>query len=423
LNFPNSWASFYVEADSLDLEMNGTRIDANRLFDGENFRSQLSTEPRAAAEFPLILPGPGVALSIASTHYREDYSFRLKATGVHFLAWHNSTIACLTATCPDSGHSRQLAASAMVPFSAALNPYILVHLQGGEVEGRGTSLVGVAGGSLLDLRTQGTLRLPEADLKGQCPKGPCPNPSGRTFLASGDLTLKGVGPDRDPGRLHAQQLTGAFASASFDESPVSAFRVGAAIAAAGLGLALLGFLVKSLWARLFVRSARPGALKNERRRAVFDTIQHEPGVSFRELQRRLGWAHGTLRNHVQRLLEDKVITAHPHRNTVRYFENHRLFKNRWLPTAHLQDPDTRQLHEWLLAHPGVGQRQVAHETQGWGWTRAKTRRRLADLTEAGLLSVSRQGNRVSYEARQFSWPRTGGWTTTEPASPPAAPPF
>ncbi|MEA3203130.1 MAG: hypothetical protein QOI63_803 [Thermoplasmata archaeon] len=166
-------------------------------------------------------------------------------------------------------------------------------------------------------------------------------------------------------------------------------------------LGLLAVLCKYLWA-LFVRSERPPALEHPKRRSVFETIQAEPGVSFRALQRRLGWPHGTLRNHVQRLLEDGVIVAHPYRNTVRYFENHGAFTNRWLPTAHLQDPDTRRLHEWLLRHPAVGQSQVTRETQGWGWSRSKTRRRLADLKEAGLLGLVKHRTRVRYEAHALA---------------------
>jgi predicted transcriptional regulator len=121
-------------------------------------------------------------------------------------------------------------------------------------------------------------------------------------------------------------------------------------------------------------------------------------MSSRELQRRLGWQTGHLRFHLDRLLEAGLVVAHAHRNTVRHFEDHGRYAGTWRQVVHLRDPEARRLHEWLLANPAADQVRIVQEAGRWGWSRARVRRRLRDLGEAGLVAGQRLGRRMEYVA-------------------------
>jgi DNA-binding transcriptional ArsR family regulator len=203
----------------------------------------------------------------------------------------------------------------------------------------------------------------------------------------------------NPNRLQAG-LSGKFQDAAFDEAHSSAFSI-PNLWVGVLGVGVLGGLAKLvsyLWAG-FSRRARPPALEHPRRQAIYDLIRDEPGLSFREIQRRLNLSVGTLQKHINRLKDDGIVMAKPHRNTMRYFDNDELNKSTWKATAPLRDPDAQRLHEWLLAHPGTGQTALAQQTATWGWTLAKTRRRLDLLQEGNLIVVQREKGRVFYRAQ------------------------
>ena len=396
-----AWSSLYIEAEAISIRTSRTNMETDEATPGGYVTEHLLTpHPKLATNYERKIPASGVSLWLGDTDSTSPgFQFGLEAKNLRFLEWHNSTASCVSSPCPDGG--RSWTPSRATPLSISFHPFIGLETPNGALNGNGTAVGVVAGGPALDVGLQGTLRLPEARLTGNCPRGACPNPGGRTFTATGSLLLANLTQDGpNSGRLKAT-LTGAFASAAFDETPVLAFRI-AQGAAVGLGLLcalfILGKLAKYGWG-LFVRNSRPPALEHPRRRTVYETIQGEPGLSFRDLQRRLGWPNGTLHNHVRRLMDDGLVLARPHRNTVRYFERGRDFKDSWLPVAHLIDPDTRKLHDWLLVHHPAGQSQMTRATEAWGWSRAKTRRRLASLQEAGLVTTQRRGRHVLYQAQ------------------------
>jgi hypothetical protein len=272
-----------------------------------------------------------------------------------------------------------------------MRSYTEVRSSGGTLLGAGHAAGIATGGARLDASIVGALRLPGARIAGQCGAAPCPDPEGRTLLAHGNATLAGLAPDpADPQRLRAQ-VAGSFAEAAYDEAPVAALKVPTAVVVAGAALGLLALLVG-----LFARSARPPPLTHPRRQQLFDLVQREPGLSFRALQRRLGWPTGPLQAHVARLVETRILVAQPYRNTVRYFENHGRYRDSWLEVTALRDPDARRLHGWLLAHPDAAQHETVQVARGWGWTRAKALRRLTGLEEAGLLARRRVGRTIHY---------------------------
>jgi DNA-binding transcriptional ArsR family regulator len=387
----HSWSSLYLEAEDISLRADQAQATLEGVTGPDWAERRLPNReiPPSAWYSQPLSPGQ-VAAGMAAGP--QGFTFTLGATGVHRLVWHNATLQCATA-CVDSGGPSGVSLTQFGRIAFGIYSYIELTGSSGSLKGQGLALAAAAGGPLVGLELEGKLRLPEAVLGGTCPRGPCPDAGGKTFLASGNISMEGLSTDPNrPGRLQAD-MVGHFEDAAFDEAPSKAFLVPALLGGT-LGLGLLGLLVRSLWAG-FSRRSRPPALEHPRRQAIFDLVRDEPGLSFRELQRRLDFPVGTLQKHLKRLKDDRLVMTRQHRNTLRFFENSPVHQGSWKQTAPLRNPEARRLHDWLAAHP-TNQAQLAQETASWGWTLAKTRRRLALLEEGGVLAVQRVGGRVFY---------------------------
>lgn len=398
-----AWASLIIEAKSITISAEGSDGSLRQAKSGDYMPSHFPpvSYPEDAISAGLNTPrwlwtdSDGTVVNAASTRMNEPLPFAIKVEGLERVRWHNFTTSCASQSCPDAG--APWGTSTEVEGTTWLQrlSYIELEAPSGTLVGQGHAVAIAMGGPAIDLVLRGSLRLPDTSLTGDCPDGPCSNPAGRTFSATGNITLQGMTGDDGSGRLHAQ-LAGDFAAA-FDESPAIGFAVAAA-AATAVVLAGAVWLVKFLIG-LFARSARRPALDHPRRRAVFEAIQAHPGLSWNGLRRHLDWPDGTLRFHLGRLLEDGLVVKQRLRNTVRLFENHGRYSRTWRQVAPLQDPEARRLHEWLLRNPGVDQTCVVNEAAGWAWTRAKARRRLQVLVEAGLVSVRSVGRHNEYTAK------------------------
>lgn len=397
---PMAWSSLYVEADAIGFAADA-RVLATPAESGGDPGAYLppvqvadGTSRVAAHAVP---SGPALAFAANGTDGAGGVPFRLEAEGVRVLEWHGADFTCSGSSgraCPPGAGTW----GAMAPLGAGTveaRSYAEVQVPGGHLAGSGEAVAVAAGGPSLDAALAGAARLPDAHLSGRCGAAPCPDPAGRTLLAHGNLAFTHL--ERGAGGRLQSTLDGAFAAA-YDEAPMAAFYLPLA-AGAGLGLlAVVGLLFgRSLWA-LFARSERPPPLAHPRRQALHDLVRREPGLSFRGLQRSLGWPTGPLQAHLARLLEARLVVAQPHRNTVRYFENHGRYTATWREVAVLRDPGARRLHAWLQAHPGRTQNEAVQAAAGWGWSRARALRRLAGLEEAGLVARRRAGRTVHYAA-------------------------
>jgi predicted transcriptional regulator len=396
---PESWALLFLQADRIGLAAHADgAVGVSRA--GGAAQESLPPGPYpdvASRQGPFATPR-GAALSLAPNG-TQPLRFTLEAHGVRSLEWHNATFACATAgPCPSRAAAWTPAPSLVAGNVVQMKSYVELEVPGGELAGEGTAVAIAAGGPALDLALAGSLRLPGARITGQCGSAACPDPAGRTFLATGNLTLAGLAPDpASPARL-AAHLSGTFHEAAYDESPAPGFTVPPAAAlAATLGLTafLAALLGRHLWA-LFARSQRPPPLQHPRRQQLLDLIQRDPGLSFRGLQRSLGWPTGPLQAHLARLVQARLVVAQPHRNTVRYFENHGRYAATWKEVTLLRDPATHHLHAWVQATPGRTQQEIVAATHAWGWSRAKALRQLAGLEEAGLIVKQRAGRTVRY---------------------------
>jgi DNA-binding transcriptional ArsR family regulator len=392
---PATWASLFIAADSVSISGSNVSGDWRPHARGDMVEKQLPPVDFPSDTYNSFLPDPsfrldGDGVTTALQGNQPSFPLSISATGIHHLEWHNATISCSSVSCPDSGQ----------PMSTSINTtwgnwvqrlsYIHLAATGGALQGSGQVYLAASGAASLDAALSGTLRLPEAHLRGDCPHGPCPDAAGKTFLAQGTLNLTGIAREETEGRLHAH-LSGHFTSAFFDEAPRPDFVV-VAVGAAGLAVGL-GVI---LW--LFARSARPPVLQNPSRKRLYDVIRSNPGFSATELGRELAWSDGRLYFHLRRLKEAGLIVSKEDRNMVRFFENHGKYDDSWRHLAPLREDDSRRLHDWILKTPGLDQTRIAQATSAWGWTRARTLRRLARLEESGLVSATRDGRRLVYTA-------------------------
>ncbi|MHB1262219.1 MAG: winged helix-turn-helix transcriptional regulator [Thermoplasmatota archaeon] len=403
----HSWASVLVVADSIAVQGNATWGALGRIEPGESIEHQLPdvVRPNDATSLSthpsFIASEPGVAVGFEGDREGAYFAFDLKVEGLQHIEWHNATVSCSSAACPDPGapFSQSVEVGGIATWVQRLS-YIHLQTSSGRLHGGGEAYAIAVGGGTVDLGVAGRLRLPGAALAGDCPEGPCPNPAGRTFQADGALLLSRLAPQPDSANRLQAELSGDIVSAAFDESPSLAFTP-PGVAVAGAALLGLAWLLKVLWG-LFSRTHRPPALQHPRRQELYALIQGEPGSSFRHLQRRLEWASGTLTFHVNRLVDDGHVVTQPYRNTVRFFENHGKYGSEARKaTAALKDPSLGQLHDWLLRFPHACQAQIVQATASWGWSRPTTRRRLRNLQDAGLLDSQRLGRRVEYTAKPF----------------------
>jgi predicted transcriptional regulator len=389
------WGSLFVQANSIQLTALG-EADLHRAAASNTVDLYLPDVGRPTgtyrpSAYKTLHDGP--ALSIKSEVGRP-LPFHLNVSGLQRLEWHNATLSCRAGSCPDGG-----GAFRAFQFGGAESLQVMSYTQldvtGGELEGQGVAWAVAAGGATTTATLSGSLRLPQAELQGQCPQGACPDPAGKTFLAKGNMTLANLTRASKPGRLTAN-LDGSFADVAFDESHTTLFALPPSVAVAtAAALVGTGLLVKLLLS-LFTRHAEGFPLDHPRRRELAALIQAEPGLSLRELSRRSGISTTAVRHHLKRLVDGGAVVSEQYRNTVRFFENHGRYKQTWRNVVVLKEPELGLLKDWLLAHPGAHQRQVIAEAAAWGWKRSQTQERLRMLVDAGIVAAERKGRRLIY---------------------------
>jgi hypothetical protein len=340
--------------------------------------------------FPHHAPADHAVLALG------DYggeALRLVASGVRRVEWYNATARC-TMACPD-GPSYQAwpvpgweGARAELRNSTALD----ARGDGARLSLDGVVAAGLLGGARMDVTVDGWVRLPQAVLEGCRECG-----TGRTLRLDGEaLGLLGLASEGGrTARLHGQ-LDAPGAWSALDEDPPTPLASAVAGAAAGGGVAVaVALALRALGLR---GRAAPGAAQgfgHERRTGLFRLVSGEPGLTFREVERRLGWGNGVTRHHLDVLVSEGHLVARRHLNTVRYFENHGRFDSDWQAVVHRRDPDSRWLLGLLEEAPRT-QREVVAVAAARGWSRSATQRRLARLVADGLVAVRPDGHGRRY---------------------------
>jgi hypothetical protein len=388
------WASLFVVADRIEATLSGEgRLDSARPSDA--LEAFLPPAPRGT--LPPFPHHPAVDAA-ALVHGGDGAQLHLAATGLRRLEWYNATVRCSMA-CPD-GPPYQ---SWTLPGGdrVEMRNYTALDASAGRatVDGQADALV--LGGPALDVAVDGWARLPEAALQGCAECG-----GGRTLRLDGDrIAFLGLGPEgkpmgtaTGPGAAPAgggERLRGSLdapqAFAALDEGPRLPLAAAAGAAAAGGGLALAAVLGLRALGLLRVRREEEAGFGHQRRAGLYGLVAGEPGLTFREVERRLGWGNGVTRHHLDILVSQGHIVARRHLNTVRYFENHGRFDADWQEVVHRRDPGARWLLDAIREAPR-SQRDLVELAAERGWSRSATQRKLARLVADGLVETRPGGS-------------------------------
>lgn len=134
-------------------------------------------------------------------------------------------------------------------------------------------------------------------------------------------------------------------------------------------------------------------LELENRRRIFQTIESHPGLHFRELQSRLGVAHGTLQYHLDRLVDEGLIAVSEDRGFTRYHPKTRLREE----DRRLIDALRREYGRRILAHlASEGPLTTQALSARLGRSASTVSWHLARLAENGLVQRERTGQEVQY---------------------------
>lgn len=399
------WASLFVVADRIEATLSGggrfDRVDA-----GQPLEQKLPWPPPPRGT---LLPHYASADAAALVHGGDGAdagdgrrTLRLSATGLRHIEWYNATADCSMA-CPDGPSYQEWAMPGTGANRVEVRNYTRLDARGGQASLAGAVEAAVLGGEALDVIVDGWARLPQATLEGCAACG-----GGRTLRLDGDgLAFHGLASDgRQTGRLRGS-LAAPAAQAAVDESALGGLGPVAAGAAAAGGLAVAAALALRGLGVLRVRAAPQPGFGHSRRTGLYELVAGEPGLTFREVERRLGWGNGVTRHHLDVLLSEGHLVARRHLNTVRYFENHGRFDADWQAVVHRRDPGSRWLLEVLEASPRT-QREVVELAAIRGWSRSATQRRLGRLVADGLVAAHADGNGRRYSLALTAEPRWAG---------------
>lgn len=208
---------------------------------------------------------------------------------------------------------------------------------------------------------------------------------------SGNLNLTGIFVEADgtvKGHLH-----GDLTSARFDETPIDPAQLAGVGGVAALAGAAIAWLLKPFLTPLFTRMTKEQAMDHPNRRKLYDAIQADPGIGFREVARRAGLAAGTARHHLNVLARHGLVQEERHRFTQRFFPaSARLDPAAVARGVLLREPQLARLHAVVAANAWITQSDlIGLMGREEGWTRSTTQHRLSRLVSGGLVQVRQQG--------------------------------
>lgn len=188
------------------------------------------------------------------------------------------------------------------------------------------------------------------------------------------------------------------AAPSGEAAPVQGIE-GIAGPAAGAGALLIGLvLLYKLVQRgvvglpLLSRIGRDEILDNPTRRSVYDAIADEPGIHVNELLRTVDCGDGTLRYHLDVLVDQGFVTRIDQGGYTRFFLAGEYAYDEMRRLAVLRNGSLDEIYETIRRSPGLSQSGVAERCD---LTEPAIHRAVETLVEHGLVERERQGRSVA----------------------------
>ena len=135
------------------------------------------------------------------------------------------------------------------------------------------------------------------------------------------------------------------------------------------------------------------ALKLDVRKKIYNTIKRNPGLHFRELQRRVGIATGAMQYHLDYLMKKHLIKTERETKFLRYYLVRQDFEETDLMSLLRQD-SIRKIIVFLM------QRRFANNTnisQVVGLSPSTTSWHLEKLVENEIIEKSRRGRKTYFK--------------------------
>lgn len=214
------------------------------------------------------------------------------------------------------------------------------------------------------------------------------------LVASGTISFENL--TFEDNRFNAD-MKGEVSAARLDNEMVdpSSFGWAAAAAATAATSLIVWKLLGTGVIAGFTRISQEEALEHPKRQVIYDYVLKAPGATFREVVRETGYATGTTRHHLTILKRSKAIMEQKYAQTLRYYENHGKYDDSWDTVALLREPELAELHEWLMANPGMNQKSII---AAFDWSRSTVQHRLNRLVDGGLAVIRPMGRQNLYEA-------------------------
>lgn len=174
----------------------------------------------------------------------------------------------------------------------------------------------------------------------------------------------------------------------------------AVVAGAGIFGVLMGALY-AVWPALkagplalFSRLKKPELLEHPTRQAIHDMVTARPGIHFKEMQRTLELAPGTLRHHVRHLVNQEILKERPLGGYTCYFL-HDVGRQEVATLGVVKSDGARAVLEQIRAQPGITGKQVAAAT---GLSSGTVAYHVKRLQETGAVNAERDGRMVRLAA-------------------------
>lgn len=124
------------------------------------------------------------------------------------------------------------------------------------------------------------------------------------------------------------------------------------------------------------------------RKRIFETIRQNPGVHFRDLQRRTNMPIGVLSYHLDYLVERGLLTVDKQESFTRYFPGGQIGRDKQQMLAALRQEIPRGIILFLLMNPGATHGKVLESFTISGGTLSY---HIKKLVSRGLIRVEKAG--------------------------------
>jgi predicted transcriptional regulator len=132
----------------------------------------------------------------------------------------------------------------------------------------------------------------------------------------------------------------------------------------------------------------------EVRQQIYEFIHRYPGLHFREIQRRLGIAVGTLQYHLRNLEQEKLIIGRKDGEYTRYYIVGIVTERDRFLLQFLRQRPVRHAFILLLEAKKANHKQISLKI---GLSPATTSWYLSKLVDAGLVAKKKSGREVFYQ--------------------------